>query len=141
MKKEITNTTTSDPAIAGSFAVSGCFNFGQVDEFGLPVKRTKHDHPYNYNGFVTWRGGENSEVTGTIYSDRLLQLDYTRYNKLSKKHFGDEAQMWFDRSSEKIQEFLRDWTNDKNLRLIFVMEYCNQSSGYPLWRFDYASNK
>lgn len=26
-----------------------------------------------------------------------------------------------------------------NLKLILVMEYCNQTTGYPEWRFDYRA--
>lgn len=120
--------------------VSGCF-FGQVDEHGQLVKRSKCEYPYSYDGFVTWRGGENKEANGTIYSDRLLQWDYKKYNELSKKHFGNEGQIFYDRQPKQIEAFLRDWTGDENLRLILVMEYCNVSSGYPLWRFDYAKSK
>jgi len=110
---------------------------GQVDEHGNRVRRTKREYPYSYDGFVTWRGGENSEVNNTIYSDRLLQWDYDKYNKLSEKHFGNQGQIFFDRSPEKIQSFLRDWCNSPKLKLILVMEYCNVSSGYPCWRFDF----
>lgn len=107
--------------------VSGFF-FGQFDEFNQPVKRSKFEYPYSYDGFVIWRGGENNECNGTIYSDRLLQWDRNKYNELSKKHFGNEAHIWFNRDPEKIEAFLRDWTNDQNLRLILVMEYCNVST-------------
>ena len=55
---------------------------GRVDEFDKPVKRTKQSHPYSYDGFVQWRGGPNEEATSTIYSDRLLQWDYDKHNKL-----------------------------------------------------------
>ncbi len=110
---------------------------GKVDEHGNPVKRTKQSHPYSYDGFVQWRGGENKEANGTIYSDRLLQWDYEKHNELCEKHFGNKGQYWDARHPEKIEAFLRDWVDDQNLKLIFVMEYCNVSSGYPCWRFDY----
>ncbi len=113
----------------------------RINEFGKPVERSKEEYPYSYDGFVTWRGGKNEEATSTIYSDRLLDWDYKRHDELCVKHFGDKGQVWYSRDSKKIEAFLRDWTGDKKLKLIFVMEYCNQSSGYPLWRFDYKSNK
>lgn len=115
---------------------SGC-----IDEFDYPVKRTKYQFPYSYDAFITYRNGKNEEATSTIYSDRLLQWDYTRYNELSLKHFGDTAQIWFNREPEKIEAFLKDWTGDINLKLIFIMEGCNVSNGFPYWRFDFCSKK
>jgi len=117
---------------------NGFTSFGKVDEFGKPVKRTKQTHPYSYDGYIQYRGGENEEANGTIYSDRLLQWDFDKHDALCMKHFGNKGQYWNDRDPKKIQAFLRDWTDNQKLKLIFVMEYCNQSSGYPVWRFDYS---
>jgi hypothetical protein len=110
-----------------------------VDEFGNPVERTKFDYPYSYDGFVTYRNGENSEANSTIYSDRIHHGE--KYITLCQKHFGNQGQMFFDRKPEQIQAFLRDWCEDQELKLVFVMEYCNVSSGYPLWRFDFKTTK
>ena len=110
---------------------------GLVDEYGHPVKRTKLTNPYTYDAFVEWRGGENREANGTIYSDRLLQRDFNKHDRLCEKHFGNRGQYWDKREPSQIEAFLRDWTECKDLKLILVMQYCNQSSGYPLWRFDY----
>jgi hypothetical protein len=112
---------------------------GPVDEFDNPVKRTKQTHPYTYDGFIVWRGGKNEEANGTIYSDRLYLWNFKKHDELCKKHFGDEKQYWSQRDPKLIEKFLQDWCENPKLRLIFVMEYCNQSSGYPVWRFDYYS--
>ena len=112
-----------------------------VDEFGKPIKRTPFEYPYSYDGFVTYRGGENSEANNTIYSDRLLQWDYEKCRKMMKKHFGESGDYWNNRSPKKIESFLKEWCGDKNLKLIFVMEYCNVSNGYPVWRFDFKTTK
>jgi hypothetical protein len=108
---------------------------GEIDEFGNPVKRCKSEYPYSYDGFVTYRNGENSEANCTIYSDRMIREK--EYEELSTRHFGGGGQMFFNRSGKKIEKFLRDWFDDPELKLIFVMEYCNVSNGYPLWRFDF----
>jgi hypothetical protein len=108
-----------------------------VDEFGNPVERTKFDHPYSYDGYVTYRNGKNEEATSTVYSDRILRQDYEKTRKLMKKHFGDTSDYYNDREPEKIEEFLSEYL-DKKIKIIFIMEYCNKSSGYPLWRFDYC---
>ena len=39
------------------------------DEYGNLVKRTKHTHPYNYDGFVLWESLKKDSHTD--YSDRL----------------------------------------------------------------------
>jgi len=133
--------------VVGNKSVGGYFDYWgdrlnvPVDEFDNPVKRTKWSHPYTYDGFIQWRGGKNEDANGTVYTDRLYQWDYKKYNKLCVKHFGNEGQYWDSRSPEQIEKFLQDWCEDSDLKLIFVMEYCNQSSGYPLWRFDYHTSK
>ncbi len=109
------------------------------DEFGNNVERTPATHPYSYDGYVTWRGGKNEEVTSTIYSDRLSQWDYKKTEELKMKHFGNKGDWFSQRRPKAIESFLRDYTENPNLKLIFIMEYCNQSSGYPLWRFDYKN--
>lgn len=113
-----------------------------VDEFDLPVKRTKSTHPYNYDGFVQERVHPNELSQHTVWSDRLLQWDYDKTRKLIFKHFkatgidvgGD---YYSSRTAEQIQGFLRDWYKNDKLEVTLVMDYCNQSNGYPLWRIDY----
>lgn len=108
-----------------------------VDEYGNPVEKTKWEYPYSYDGFVTYRNGDNAEVSHTVYSDRLLQQDHDKTRKLMKKHFGNQGDYYSERSPEAIEKFLTEWFNDERpLKLILVMEYCNVSSGYPVWRFD-----
>jgi hypothetical protein len=106
-----------------------------VDEFGNPVKRTIEEYPYSYDGFVLWR--TEGKAGDTIYSDRLLQWDFTKHDKLCMKHFGNTGQVWGNRNPKKIEAFLRDWCDNPKLKLILIMQYCNLSSGFPTWRFDY----
>jgi hypothetical protein len=110
---------------------------GPVDEHGQPVERTKQQYPYSYDGFVQWRDTNKPKANGTIYSDRLTQWDFPKYDLLCMKHFGNKSQYWDSREPEKIEAFLRDWCEDPELELTMVMEYCNVSNGYPCWRFDY----
>lgn len=113
--------------------------FATVDEHGNPVKRTKQEYPYSYDGFVCWRGGSNSEVNASVYHDRMQQWDYEKYQRCSKKQ-GDPGLMR-DKNPTQIEAFLREYMDDDKLRLIIIMEYCNMSSGYPVWRFDYNTSK
>jgi len=109
-----------------------------IDEFGNVVTRTKGTHPYSYDGFIQWRGGENSEATSTAYSDRLLQQNWDLHDELCEKYFGDQGQYWGQREPDLIEKFLQDYFDKPELKLIFVMEYCNKSNGYPCWRFDFT---
>lgn len=118
-----------------------------VDENGKPALRNKMQYPYTYDPFILYRFGENSEANGTAYSDHLLgnkarnkeeaEEKYKKHNDLCQKHFGDQGQYWDQRDPEKIEAFLRDYFESPDLKLIFVVEYCNWSTGYPVWRFDY----
>lgn len=109
--------------------------FGQLDRFGKEVKRNQLDYPYSYDPFVTFRNGENEEINDTVYSDRLFQWDSQKYNKLCKKHFGNEGQYFDGRSPSIIEKFLQDYYGNKNLKLILIEQGCNVSSGYPYWVF------
>lgn len=117
----------------------GCASTAPIDEHGNPVLRTKQTHPYSYDGFVLWRGGSNEEAISTIYTDRLLQWDYGKHNQLCMKHFGDRGQYWNNRDPKKIEAFIRDWLENQDVKLILIMEYCNQASGYPTWRLDFSA--
>lgn len=103
-----------------------------------PSIRTKQSHPYNY-GPITLYSNAAVEPNGTVYTDRLLQWDFSKYNALCERHFGDQGQVWERRSPKQIAAFLRDWYEDPELQLVAVIEYCNQASGYPTWRLDYRA--
>lgn len=115
----------------------GC---GNVDEFGNLVEKTRQTDPYSYDGYVTYRNGENSEANTTIYSDRLSGEDYDKNRALKLKHFGNQGDDFSNRSVENIEAFLSEFLN-KTVKIIFIMEYCNKSDGNPYWRFDVKTNK
>lgn len=117
------------------------YSLGYIDEDGNPIERMPYEYPYSYDGYVEWRGGENKEVTGTVYSDRLFQWDYEKYNRCMNQVFGNEKQMFDPHDHEKIEQMLRLYMEEPDLKLILQMKYCNKSSGYPLWRFDYSTGK
>ena len=103
------------------------------DWHGKPVEKTPHSHPYSYDAYVVEKKAD--KYKNSIYSDRLWQWDYKKYNELCRKYFGNEAQLWDGRSFNKIEEFLRDHQSNPELRLIGIMKGCNVSSGYPYWVF------
>ncbi len=124
------------------YNANNIFFDGSLDEFGNPVEKTKFQFPYSYDPFVTWRSDEkNLNANATVYTDRLYSENYMKYNSLSMKHFGNESQHWNDREPEQIEAFIKDWTNNDKLKLVLVMECCNVSTGYPLWRLDFSTQK
>lgn len=110
--------------------------FSPVDEHNKPVKRTKDKYPYSYDGFIIHRSLPNEETTHTLYSDRLHTNYYKNWSSLSNKHFGSNGDYFWDRKPENIQAFLCELLNKPDLKLVLIMEYCNLSNGYPVWRFD-----
>jgi len=112
-----------------------------VDLHGKPVKKTKQECPYSYDAFVTYRNGDNSEITDTIYSDRFKMWNNAKLQRLMTKHFNGNGDYWFNRKPEQVEAFFRDWTDDPYLKLIAILEGCNVSNGYPYWVFCYNSDK
>lgn len=112
-----------------------------LDEYGNPVERTPETNPCSYDTFMIYRKDVNEKVNYTCWSDRLWQWDYKKYNELCLKHFGNQGQVFYDREPNLIQKFLRDYLEDDQLELIYIMQGCNQSSGYPLWLFAVKTSK
>jgi hypothetical protein len=106
-----------------------------VDENGKSVKRTPDEYPYSYNGYIVYRGGPNSKVRMTLWSDRLRQEDHKKYDELCQKHFGNTGHYFHNRNVEDTEAFLREFTNEPKLKIMYIMQCCNHTSGEPLWRF------
>ena len=116
--------------------VSNDFFMGNfVNWEGEPITRTPYTHSYSYETFVTLQ--KKKKYKDCIYSDRLLQWDRNKHGRLCQKYFGNTAHTWSNRDSFKIEKFLQDYTDNKDLKLVGIMQGCNQSSGYPFWVFMY----
>lgn len=114
---------------------------GYIDENGNPVKKTKREYPYSYDPYVYWDSHKKKEKTHTVYSDRMWQWDYAKYNQASTKAFGSAKQILTGITGGQMQELLRAYYDNDKIELLLVVEYCNISNGYPLWRFDYTVPK
>lgn len=111
-----------------------------LDAYGNELERTKAEYPYSYSPITLYKKSlpvNDTRKIHTAYSDRLRQRDFKRHNELCKKYFGNESDNWDNRNRKDIESFLRDWTNNQELILVQIIEYCNESNGYPYWRFDY----
>lgn len=89
-----------------------------------------------FNSPVIFQNKETA--TDTVYSDRLYQWDYKKHNELCQKHFGNEGQSWSSRKPKLIEAFLTDYIG-KKIVLCRIEQHENQSTGYPVWRFDYKA--
>ncbi|GJQ43695.1 MAG: hypothetical protein JETCAE03_31930 [Ignavibacteriaceae bacterium] len=115
-----------------------------VDEYGnviRPKKRTPITHPYNYDPFVIWQSSDIDKATDSVYSDRMFQHDSLLFNHCCKACFGDEGQCFDNRDPLDIEKFLIMYLKNTNVVLTKITQHCNQSSGFPLWRFDYYKKK
>lgn len=114
------------------------FYSGFINEYDSNVKKTKYDYPYSYDGFIVNRLAPNSEANNTIYSDKFNIFNKEKYKKLKEKYFPNDGDYWpVNNEPLVIQNFLREFFDNKDLKLVFIMEYCNLTTGYPYWRFDF----
>ena len=108
-----------------------------VDLDGNEIKRNPFSYPYNYDEYVIWKDENfDKEKYSTVYSDRLYQWDYKKYNRCCQEVFKNQGQMFYQREPKEIEKFLSMYF-EKEVKLTAVMQGCNQSSGFPYWIFLY----
>lgn len=108
-----------------------------VDLDGNEIKRNPFSHPYNYDEYVIWKDESfDKEKYSAVYSDRLYQWDYEKYNRCCKEVFENQGQQFYQREPKEIERFLSMYF-DKEIKLTAIMQGCNQSSGFPYWIFLY----
>lgn len=107
-----------------------------VDLNGNPISRTKQEYPYSYDPFVVWKRDYHKGKGHTVYSDRLIQWDYNKFNKCCQQVWNNTGQYFDNRKPNDIEKFLSKYF-DKEIKLTAIMEGCNISSGYPYWIFFY----
>lgn len=110
-----------------------------VDLKGNPIERTPNSHPYSYDPYVVFKLGEEKEATTAVYSDRIRQWDYQKTKDLEKKYFKDTGDYYTNRNSSDIQSYLRERFDSPDLKLIYMLQGCNVSNGYPYWIFGFKS--
>lgn len=111
---------------------SGVYIMGLVDEHGNPIERTPAEYPYNYDTHVIKRWGDNEEVNGTAWSDRLKREFPDQFQKYFNGHWG-----WDEATHDQLKDFLNDCFDYKIEKVILLMKGCNQFSGFPYWVVQY----
>jgi len=124
---------------------SSNFNGGmismEVSPEGNINKRNSRTNPYNYDTFIMIGEPNIERTTSSCYTDRLYQWDSKKYNDSAMEVFGNEGQFWSQRSKSDIEKFLKLYFSDETIDLVRVLQTCNHSSGYPLWVFEFNSDK
>lgn len=117
--------------------VTHIFSGQDLEKFKNGTLKTKWSHPYNYDPITQFIRHDypEDERVDSPYSDRMFRWQPERFRELQKKHFGNQGDYWDGRSPEAIEGFLKDYYNSPDLLLVKVVEYCNQSTGYPVWQF------
>ena len=106
-----------------------------------PNRRTKFTHPYSYDEFSIFdytRGKDISNIQ-VVYSDRLRQWDYDKYDRASAAmdaRFTSFANL----SATQLTKFLQSYYDDNTLECVKLVEGCNKSSGYPYWIIFFIKN-
>jgi hypothetical protein len=121
--------------------IYGCEgHYEYLDLDGNPVKRSRESHPYNYDEYVIWQKDYKKASANVVYSDRLLQWDYDKFNECCMKVWGNEGQYFSNRESDDIEKFLSLYFG-KNINLTAITQGCNVSNGYPYWVFFYENKE
>ena len=101
-----------------------------------PIKITEKEYQNYYAPHIVWKGKEDIKESNTVYSDRLIQWDYEKYNECCKSIWNNEGQYFNNREPEDIEKFLNLYFN-KKVKLTAIMRGCNVSNDYPYWIFYY----
>jgi len=120
-------------AMGGTGIVDG---YRAFEPENYPIK-SKMECPYSYSPRILF--GDKKKNSQAVYSDRLYQWDYKKYNELCEKHWGNKGQYFDRRSPDTIEKFLSDYMG-KKVSLTMVVEWCNVATGYPLWSLHYIES-
>lgn len=109
---------------------------GHCNLDGNSVKKTRAEYPYSYDAYVIWQNNYQKDKSQTVYSDRLKQWDWEKYNNCCETVWHNQGQYFDQRTPEDIEKFLCLYF-DKQIKLTAITQGCNVSSGYPYWVFYY----
>lgn len=122
----------------------GCFG-SPHDEFDRrnfhwgKEQRTKFTNPYNYDMYTVWASSVGVEGNGSAYSDRIWEWDRAKADAIAKAVWPEKGEKWFS-SVDKVETFLQLFftggnSGHGNIRLVRMVDGCNQATGYPLFLF------
>ena len=116
------------------------FIFHNRDIDGKIVERSMQDYPYSFTNTAVWKGDNYQKTTDFVCSDRLRGWDPEKFDQACKEVFGDKSQVFYKRSPEDIEKFLKKAIGI-DLELTGIEIACNATNGYPYWVFYFAKIK
>ena len=102
---------------------------------GERVERTPREYPYSYDPFQVFKDPAWTDRDAVVYSDRMHQWDWEKYDRCCEKVWNDRRQSFSGREPAEIERFLQLYFEDPTLTLTGIEAGCNYSNGYPFWVF------
>lgn len=102
---------------------------------GERVERTPREYPYSYDPFQVFKDPAWTDRDAVVYSDRMYQWDWEKYDRCCEKVWNDRRQSFSGRDPAEIERFLQLYFEDPTLMLTGIEAGCNYSNGYPFWVF------
>ncbi|MDU8351011.1 hypothetical protein RYA05_03770 [Pseudomonas syringae pv. actinidiae] len=134
----------------GEILVEHSYSYQEMDREGNVIKRTRRDHPYNFDDFVSWVNPkyhgktnpctikpEGDKQLHTAYTDRMSGWDREKYSRCAEKHFTRDNGGIRHGGGAVATAFLAEYFGDPELELVKIVECCDHSSGYEIWRYDF----
>ena len=102
---------------------------------GERVQRTPREYPYSYDPFAVYKDPAFTDADECVYSDRIRQWDWEKFNRCCEAIWGNCGQYFHARKPDEIERFLRMYFDDESIKLTGIEECCNFGNGYPYWGF------
>lgn len=97
--------------------------------------RDKYSHPYSYDPFTIW-GSQSDACNGTAWSDRLSHEK--KYDAVVARIQSESTEpLILNTDPKAIEKLLKGIIGHDEIKLLRIVEYCNRSSGYAYFRYDY----
>lgn len=81
-----------------------CVNGKRIDVEGNIINKNKFDYPYNYSPITIWIN-RDIESNNTVYSDRLINWNYSKYIKCCKEIWNNKSQYFNNREPKRYRDF------------------------------------
>jgi hypothetical protein len=129
---------------------SSRFGSEHRDVEGNKIERTKRDYPYSFSDYVRWINGkyrgqtkpfsiklEEGKQFHTAYSDRMGGWDRDHFDACFNEQLPIGSGGMRHGRPHLIEKFLAAYFRDENLELVKIVDCCNHSSGFEIFRFDF----
>lgn len=117
---------------------------GFVDVSGAPTRPAPRPTGNGYAPFVLWKRRDTDETTvttGTVDPSQLQESNPTKYARERRLSTGDTSASWSSVPPENIEQFLQRVYEDKDLRLVRVIQSKHEGDVLPSFEFTFTNRK